>query len=169
MPCVRGRGHPWYGTSAQPESHSTCSSPRGAPRVVPSMSLLNYFGAFLGAFGRGEGGAPGTVPLQNPGVTSRKACLRNAQRAVIPSERVQILGAFVPIWLVSSHTNVMTGHIGTNTPKFVPSRWGWPPFRSLLKRGCANSVVGLELAGHNAADFPRDTRPVSRGSFCCAF
>ena len=22
----------------------------------------------------------------------------------------------------------MTGHIGTNTPKFVPSRWRWPPF-----------------------------------------
>ena len=22
----------------------------------------------------------------------------------------------------------MTGHIGTNAPKFVPSRWGWPPF-----------------------------------------
>ena len=26
----------------------------------------------------GRGGAPGTVPLQNPEVTSRKACLRNA-------------------------------------------------------------------------------------------
>ena len=38
------------------------------------------------------------------------------------------LGVFVPIWPVSSHTNVMTGHIGTNTPKFVPSRWGWQPF-----------------------------------------
>ena len=23
---------------------------------------------------------------------------------------------------------VMTGHIGTNTPKFVPPRWGRPPF-----------------------------------------
>ena len=54
-PCVRGRGRPWYGTSAQPESHFTCSSPRGAPRVVPSASLLNYFWAFLGALGRGEG------------------------------------------------------------------------------------------------------------------
>ena len=29
---------------------------------------------------------------------------------------------------VSSHTNVMTGHIGTNMTKFVPSRWGWLPF-----------------------------------------
>ena len=27
------------------------------------------------------------------------------------------LGVFVPIWPVSSHTNIMTGHIGTNTPK----------------------------------------------------
>ena len=24
-PCVRGRGRAWYGTSAQPESHFTCS------------------------------------------------------------------------------------------------------------------------------------------------
>ena len=31
-----------------------------------------------------------------------------------------------------------TSHIGTNTPKFVPSRWGWPPF-DLLKQSCANS------------------------------
>ena len=54
-PCVRGRGRPWYGTSAQPESHFTCSSPRGAPWVVPSTSLLNYFWAFLVALGRGEG------------------------------------------------------------------------------------------------------------------
>ena len=53
--CVRGRGCPWYGTSAQPESHFTCSSPRGAPWVVPSTSLLNYFWAFLVALGRGEG------------------------------------------------------------------------------------------------------------------
>ena len=28
--------------------------------------------------GEGRGGDPGTVPLQNPEVTSRKACLRNA-------------------------------------------------------------------------------------------
>ena len=48
-------GGPWYGTSAQPESHFTCSSPRGAPWVVPSTSLLNYFWAFLVALGRGEG------------------------------------------------------------------------------------------------------------------
>ena len=54
-PCVRGRGPPWYGTSAQPESHFTRSSPRDAPRVVPSTSLLNHLWAFLGALGRGEG------------------------------------------------------------------------------------------------------------------
>ena len=36
----RARWRPWYGTSAQPESHFTCSSPRGAPRVVPSTSLF---------------------------------------------------------------------------------------------------------------------------------
>ena len=54
-PCVRGRGRPWYGTSAQPESHFTCSSPKGAPWVVPSTSLLNYFWAFLGPWGRARG------------------------------------------------------------------------------------------------------------------
>ena len=54
-PCVWGSGRPWYGTSAQPESHFTCSSPRGAPWVVPSTFLLNSFWAFIGALGRGEG------------------------------------------------------------------------------------------------------------------
>ena len=33
--CGEG-GRPWYGTSAQPESHFTCSSPRCAPRVAPT-------------------------------------------------------------------------------------------------------------------------------------
>ena len=40
---------------------------------------------------------------------------------------------------------VMTGHIGTNIPKFVPVA-GDDRRLTLLKRGCANSVVGLELA-----------------------
>ena len=40
---------------------------------------------------------------------------------------------------------VMTGHIETNTPKFVPPRWDHRCL-TLLKRGCANSVVGFELA-----------------------
>ena len=54
-PCVRGRGRSWYGTSTRPESTFTCSSPRCAPRVVPSTFLLNYFWAFLGGLGRVEG------------------------------------------------------------------------------------------------------------------
>ena len=40
------------------------------------------FELFLGILsgpGEGRGGAPGTVPLQNREVTSRKACLRNAE------------------------------------------------------------------------------------------
>ena len=40
------------------------------------------FELFLGILrgpGEGRGGAPGTVTLQNPEVTSRKACLRNAE------------------------------------------------------------------------------------------
>ena len=55
-PCVWGRGRPWYGTSAQPESHVTCFSPRRVPRVAPSTFLLNYFWAFLGpcVWGRGR-------------------------------------------------------------------------------------------------------------------
>ena len=43
------------------------------------------FELFLGILsgpGEGRGGAPGTVPLQNPEVTSRKACLRNAESFV---------------------------------------------------------------------------------------
>ena len=63
-----------YGTSAQPESHFTCSSPRCTPRVVPSMFLI------LRGPGEERWGAPGTVPLQNQEVTSRKASLRNAEK-----------------------------------------------------------------------------------------
>ena len=54
-PCEWGRGRPWYGTSAQPEGHFTCSSPRCAPRVVPSTFLLNCFWGILRGLGRGEG------------------------------------------------------------------------------------------------------------------
>ena len=35
---------------------------------------------------------------------------------------------FVTICPVTTLVWDDTGHIGTNTPKFVPSRWGWPPF-----------------------------------------
>ena len=59
-------GRPWYGTYAQPESHFTCSSPRDAPRVVPSTSLFELFLGILRGPGEGRGGAPGTVPLQKP-------------------------------------------------------------------------------------------------------
>ena len=65
-PCVRGRGRPSYGTSAQPESHFTCSSPRGSPQVVPSTSLLNYFWAFLVTLGRGGGGGPSYSTFAKP-------------------------------------------------------------------------------------------------------
>ena len=46
------------------------------------------FELFLGILrgpGEGRGGAPGTVPLQNPEVTSRKACLRNAEKYRTPA------------------------------------------------------------------------------------
>ena len=50
---------------------------------------------------------------------------------------------------------LMTGHIGTNTPKFVPLA-GDDCALTLLKRGCASSVVGLELAEQrlDSADLP---------------
>ena len=44
------------------------------------------FELFLGILsgpGEGRGDAPGTVPLQNPEVTSRKACLRNAEKSIV--------------------------------------------------------------------------------------
>ena len=40
---------------------------------------------------------------------------------------------------------LMSGQKGTNAPKFVPPHWGRPRFDPTQK-GCANSVVGLELA-----------------------
>ena len=55
----------------------------------------------------------------------------------------------VLIWPVSSHTNVLTGHTGTNTPKFVPLAGDDRPL-TLLKRGCANSGgFGARRAGLN--------------------
>ena len=51
-----------------------------------------FFELFLGILsgpGEGRGGAPGTVPLQNPEVTSRKACLRNADSRSPTNLRVE--------------------------------------------------------------------------------
>ena len=75
----------------------TCLGANVPSGLVPSTFFKTYFWAFLGPCvqggteyvsfelflgilsgpGEGRGGAPGTVPLQNPEVTSRKACLRN--------------------------------------------------------------------------------------------
>ena len=44
------------------------------------------------------------------------------------------MGVFVPIMAGHEDAGVMTGHIGTNTPKFVPDRR-----LTLLKRGCVRS------------------------------
>ena len=38
------------------------------------------------------------------------------------------LGVFVPMWPGHKHAGVVTGHVGMNTPKFVPPCWGRPPF-----------------------------------------
>ena len=63
---------------------------------------------------------------------------------------------------------VVTGHIGTNTPKFVPPRWGRPPFdRTQIKRGCANSVVGLELAESSQAFQPGVSKKVLKQTPTC--
>ena len=59
--------------------------PWGGTKYVSFELLLGI----LGGPGEGRGGAPGTVPLQNPKVTSRKACLRNADfRAISNRGRV---------------------------------------------------------------------------------
>ena len=77
-------------------------------------------------------------------------CFSSLMRAPNPQPNLHS-----PVWVGrnetdQTHPNVAshlgkTSHIGTNTPKFVASRWGWPPF-DILKPGCANLVVGLELA-----------------------
>ena len=59
------------------------------------------FELFLGILrgpGEGPGGAPGTVPLQNPEVTSRKACLRNADLCV-SRPRVLVYMCKRALWL----------------------------------------------------------------------
>ena len=49
--------------------------------------------------GEGRGGAPGTVPFPNPQVTSRKACLRNAENCShnVSQKVKRIFGAAFPI------------------------------------------------------------------------
>ena len=59
------------------------------------------------------------------------------------------------IWSLTPPGN--TSHFGTNTPNSVLSRWGWPAF-DLLKRGCTNLVVGLELA--------ESVRPIANQKLC---
>ena len=73
---LRGRGCTWYGTSAQSESHFTCSSPRCAPQ---------FFLGILKGPGEGRGGAAQyrAVPLRNPNVASLKATLSNAVKAIL--------------------------------------------------------------------------------------
>ena len=51
------------------------------------------FALFLGIVRgprKGRGGGPGTVPLQNPQVTSRKACLRNADNVGSEKKHIKI-------------------------------------------------------------------------------
>ena len=63
---------------------------------------------------------------RSPGL--RSPPFKNArQRAVVPSEDSTNLGVFVLIWLHEG-AGAMTGHLGTNTPRFVPPCWGRPPF-----------------------------------------
>ena len=58
--------------------------------VAPSTLLLNDFWASEGP-GEERGGAPDTVPLQNPQVTSQKTGLRNAD--CIPTTFLRKRGA----------------------------------------------------------------------------
>ena len=73
------KGAPLVRTTAQPESHFTCSSPRDAPSGGTKYTSFELLLGILGGPGEARGGGRGTVPLQNPKVTSRKACLRNAE------------------------------------------------------------------------------------------
>ena len=54
---------------------------------------------------------------------------------------------------------LMTGHIGTNTPKFLPPRWGRPPFDP-TQTGAVQIRVGLELTellhGQPNVSLPRE-------------
>ena len=51
---------------------------------------------------------------------------------------------FVPIWPVSSHTNAMTGLIGTTRPNLYPLAGDDRPLT--LLEGAVQTRMGLELA-----------------------
>ena len=71
-------------TTAPPPGASDSPFPLPEPKKIKNIRNVHQaFEIFLGIVrgpGEGRGGAPGTVPLQNPEVTSRKTCLRNAER-----------------------------------------------------------------------------------------
>ena len=64
--------------------------------------------------GEGRGGAPGTVPLQNPEVTSRKACLRNADSCTV---RNPVSGCFPGAKQGLHGARDSLGTLGPKTPK----------------------------------------------------
>ena len=82
-PLVRYLCTTW--TSLQMFFTKTC--PSGGTKYV----CFELFSAFLGAWPGAGGGAPGTVPLHNPQITSRKACLRKADQKVKKVEQCQVV------------------------------------------------------------------------------
>ena len=61
-----------------------------------------------------------------------------------------------------------TGHVGTNTPKFVPSRWGWPPLdptqMGLCKFGWAwSSLITFSTLPQKFPAFFLKTAPIFSG------
>ena len=75
-------------------------------------------------------------------------CLSRAQGRSSPARGYKF-GCVCSYMAGVSHTYVMAGHIGINTPKFVPSRWGWPPWdptqSEVSKRGWRTEGVGASL------------------------
>ena len=65
-------------------------------RGTENVSFELFLGFLWGA-GEGRGRVPGTAPLQNPPVTSRKACLRNPDLSRFmkpPPAKQSVLGCF---------------------------------------------------------------------------
>ena len=66
----------------------------------------------------------GASPLARPNAQPRLSRSTDGR----PPARGYKFGCVCSYMAGHADAGLMTGHIGTNTPKFVPPRWGRPPF-----------------------------------------
>ena len=91
---------------------------------ISDICILFLLGGGEGVLGGGEGGVRGA---RRGGPEFAQPRLGRVKRRSSPARGYKF-GCVCSYMAVHEDAGVVTGHIGTNTPKFVPPRWGRPPF-----------------------------------------